>query len=173
MNNCHYTFKIEICGHQGGNQNQPQIGQLFSYDLYPGHPHDNIGITCNGNLCTNTDIGQAFKGTHMSGGAGNTYMAGSYFKLLSFSNLAYRPDIINFSTEYCPTVDPLDADRDRDREIDNSCDKFWSLGAYAQDCCIACDNLNLNPLSHPNHSCTKWCKCCDQRTRLQQLANIR
>jgi len=67
-------------------------------------------------------------------------------------------------------------DNDRDRAGDNTLDclKFWNIGGgnFAQDCCDACENLNLHPLSHPNHTCTQWCHCCDEMKRLQELANI-
>ena len=77
---------------------------------------------------------------------------------------------------YIPTVSHLDNDRDRDNpgyrppvgHLDNDrdlpsgvdCRKFWSNPTQAQICCMRCEDLNLHPLTHPNHDCTQWCECC-------------
>ena len=134
------------------------------------------GFRCDGDECKPNDINKEFQADIFNYRL--TFTLNSYDTPVNCSHI-YHPNVnpmgvANYSGCYnmkptpCSGVTPvlppkptgtLSNDPNVPRGID--CQKFWSKpGNFATTCCNRCKDMNLHPLTHPNHSCSKWCECC-------------
>ena len=146
-------------------------GQIFSLKIYGAYPNNNDHVaTLFGSLIyyalpTNTLNSNPYQGVEQLMPSSCPTGPGHLHTNLDNDrdNPGYIPPVDHLDNDrdnpgYKPPVDHLDNDRDLPSGVD--CRKFWSNPSQAQICCRRCEDLNLHPLTHPNHSCSKWCECC-------------
>ena len=133
-------------------------------------------IQCNGQECTQSDIGQEFTVTTSN----NITYIGNLVSFSNFENCSFHPiNCVKYAlttSDTCnigfPILDPADPLPNKPTTSPNllDCDKFYAMSQQQQDgCCMKCQDPNIGP----NHQCYPYCHCCSKlRERFQKLANI-